>query len=199
MDEDDIPLILKQYNSNFVTYELSPWIYTIKGNSEAVYTIGDHRGTLRIEYDDISMKTKLLLKRFGGTFGTLRSDKKLFSNTLLGVTPYWDFKPTNAFYAARPGIYNGNEILNLSILNEIHLKANVIDGSIVNGSRQPILYSFVFDKPAGYKVFSQPETIHSKKNKCVLNTTSFYLEDDNNKQVKFNGETTTFSMQMIKI
>ena len=85
------------------------------------------------------MKTKLLLKRFGGTFGTLRSDKKLFSNTLLGFTPYWDYKPTNAIYAARPGIYTGDEILNSSILNKIHSKTNVIDGSIVNGSRQPIV------------------------------------------------------------
>ena len=29
LDEDDIQLILKQYNSNFVTYELSPASYTI--------------------------------------------------------------------------------------------------------------------------------------------------------------------------
>ena len=28
-DEDDIQLILKQYNSKFVTYELLPGIYTI--------------------------------------------------------------------------------------------------------------------------------------------------------------------------
>ena len=48
LDEDDIQLILKQYNSTFVTYELSPGIYTNKDISEAVYTIGDHEGTLQI-------------------------------------------------------------------------------------------------------------------------------------------------------
>ena len=31
-----------------------------------------------------------------------------------------------------------------------------------------------------------------------MNTT-FYLEDDNNKEVNFNGETLTFTLQMIKI
>ena len=30
--------------------------------------MGDHEGTLQIEYDDISMKTNLILTRFGGTF-----------------------------------------------------------------------------------------------------------------------------------
>ena len=49
LNEDGIQLILKQYNSNFVTYELSPGIYTIKDNSEAVYTMDDHEGILRIE------------------------------------------------------------------------------------------------------------------------------------------------------
>ena len=36
MDEEDFQLILKQYNSPFVTYELSPGIYLIKDISEAV-------------------------------------------------------------------------------------------------------------------------------------------------------------------
>ena len=36
LDEDDIHLILKQYNSSLTTYEISPGIYTIKDISEAV-------------------------------------------------------------------------------------------------------------------------------------------------------------------
>ena len=75
----------------------------------------------------------------------------------------------------------------------MHLKCDCIDGSIQNGLRQPILYSCVLDKPSGYKIFSQPETIHYKKiNKSVLNTITFYLEDDNNEEVDFNGETLIF-------
>ena len=53
--------------------------------------------------------------------------------------------------------------MNLSSTNKIHLKCDAIDGSVVNGDRQPILYSFVLDKPAGYKVFSEPERIHFKE------------------------------------
>ena len=72
LDEDDIRLILKQYKEKFVTYEIPPGIYTIKDLQEAVHPLGDHENTLQIEYDDISMKTKLILTRFGSTFGTLR-------------------------------------------------------------------------------------------------------------------------------
>ena len=38
-----------------------------------------------------------------------------------------------------------------------------------------------------------------KKNKSVLKTITFYLEDDDDKEVYFNGETLTFTLQSIKI
>ena len=52
LNEDNLQLFLKQYNSIFVTYEISPGIYTIIQFSDVVYTMGDHDGTLNIEYDD---------------------------------------------------------------------------------------------------------------------------------------------------
>ena len=185
-------MILKQYNEKFITYELDPGNYNIEDLRKAVYPLGDHEGTLQIEYDDLNKKVKLILNRFGVAFGTLRFDEKSFFHTLLGFEPYWDYKP---------GVYTSNKIiLNLNTINKIHLKCDIIDGSIQDGVRQPILFSFVLDKPSGYKVFCQPETIHYKKiNKSVLNTITFYLEDDNNKEVNFNQETLTFTLQMIKI
>ena len=195
LEEDDIQLILKQYNEKFVSYELDPGNYTVEDIEKAVYLLGGHKGTLQIEYDDLNKKVKLK------TFETLRFDKKSFFHTLLGFTPYWDYKPTNDIHADAPGIYTSDKVtLNLNTINKIHLKCDIIDGSIQDGLRQPILFSFVLDKPSGYKVFCQPETIHYKKiNKSILNTVTFYLEDDNNKEVNFNGETLTFTLQMIKI
>ena len=135
LDEDDIWLVLNQYNANFVTYEITPGIYTVKDFSEAVYTTGDHKGTLRVEYDDISVKTKLLLKQFGGSFGALRFDKRSFKS-LSGSTPYWDYKPSNAFHADNPAVYASEKNSNLSKEEKIQLKCDLIDGSIVNGLRQ---------------------------------------------------------------
>ena len=81
LDEDDIQLILKRYNANFVTNELDPGNYTIEDLQEAIYPLGDHEGTLQTEYDDLNKKIKLILTRFGSTFGTLRFDEKSIFNT----------------------------------------------------------------------------------------------------------------------
>ena len=80
LDEEDIELILKEYNSHFITYELSPGIYTNKDISDVVQTFSGHSDIIEIKYNDISMKTKIILKykdlreTFG--LGTLRFDKK---------------------------------------------------------------------------------------------------------------------------
>ena len=164
LDEDKIRLILKQYNEKIITYELEPGNYTIVDIQKAVYKFGDHEGTLQLEFDDLNKKVKLILTRFGSTFGTLRFDKKTFIHTLIKFEPYWDYRPTNAIHADSPGVYTSDKIiLNLDTINKIHLKCDCIDGSIQDGVRQPILFSFVLDKPSGYKVFYQPETIHYKK------------------------------------
>ena len=192
--EDDIKLVLDEYNSSFITCELDPGIYTFKDISEALLNIlqsdcpGDCN-VIDIEYDDIKMKTKLVVQ--SGII-TVRFDEKSFFSTILGFSPGWNYKHYNK--------YISQKIVNLGGTKKIHLKCDCIDGSVVDGVRQPILYSFVLDKLPGYKVFSEPETIHYKKiNKSVLNTITFYLEDNDRKEVDFNGETLTFSLQMIKI
>ena len=154
---------------------------------------------MQIEYDDLNKKTKLILTRFGSTFGTLRFDENSFFHTFLSFTPSWDYKPTNAFHANSPGVYTSNKILNINIIIKINLKCDVFDSNIQDGVRQPILFNFVLDKPVGYKVFCEPGTIQYKKlNKSVLNTLTFYLEDNIHQEVDFNGETLTFKLQMVK-
>ena len=196
LDEEDIQLILKEYNSHFITYELTPGIYSIQDISDTIHTSSGHMEIIQIEYDDISMKTKIILKYIGGqemfVLGTLRFDESSLFQTLLGFIPYWDYKA--------PVVYTSDKISNLSTVNKIDLKCDFIDGIIQDGIRRPILYSFMLDKRSGYKVFSEAETVHYKKiNKSVLNTITLYLRDDDNKEVDFNGETLTFTLQMIKI
>ena len=192
--EDDIKLVLDEYNSNFITYELEPGIYTFKDISEALFNIlqpdcpGDCN-VIVIEYDDINKKTRLVVQ--SGIIA-IRFDEKSFFSTIFGFTSGWDYKHYNK--------YISRKVVNLSNTNKIHLHCDFIDGSVVNGIRHPILFSFVLDKKPGYKVFSEPGSIHYKKiNKSVLNTITFYLEDDNNEEVDFNGETLTLTLQVIKI
>ena len=80
------------------------------------------------------------------------------------------------------------------------MKCDAIDGSLVNGLRQPLYYSFVLDKPSDEEVFRESETVHYKKNKTsVLNTITFYTEGSDNKEVNSNGETLIFILQLTKI
>ena len=83
---------------------------------------------------------------------------KIVFHTLLGFSPYWDYKPTNSIHSDGDDLYTSDKILNLSTVNKTQLKCDVIDSSIQNGLRQPILY--ILDKKHGYKIFSEPETIH---------------------------------------
>ena len=74
------------------------------------------------------MKNKLVVK-----FGiiAIRFDEKSFFSTVLGFTPGWDYKHYNK--------NTSQKIVKLGSTNKIHLKGDVIDGSVVNVSRQPIL------------------------------------------------------------
>ena len=162
--KDDIKLVLDKYNSSFITYELKPGIYSYREISEALFYILQSEypqsgSEILIGLDDFTRKTKLVVR--SGIIA-IRFDEKSFFNTILGFTPGWDYK----HYIQ----YLSQKIVNLSSTNKIHLKCDCIDGSVVNGIQEPILFSFVLDKPSGYKVFCQPETINYKKiNKSVLN------------------------------
>ena len=117
------------------------------------------------------------------TFG-----KKSFSNTILGFTRYWDYKDFGNGYFSEKN-------RNLTVIDEIHLKCDVIDESVFNVVGQTILCSFILDKKPGFNFFCNAETgEYQKVNKDVLKTISFHLQVDNHKAVDFNGETLTFAL-----
>ena len=103
LNEDDIQLILKQYNSKFITYKNPPGAYTFKDLS-IVLSRGfnneyKNRGQMKpnhnydlsdsiiIHSDNVSLITKL---RLGPDIMVLSFDKKSFFNTILAYNPYWD-------------------------------------------------------------------------------------------------------------
>ena len=120
--EDNVKLVLDEYNSSFITYELDPGIYTFKDISEALFNFlqSESPGSSNvvvIEYDDITMKTKLVVK--SGIIA-MRFDEKSFFYCLLEFTPDWEFK--------HPNKYTSQKVVNLGSTNKIHLKCDVNDG-----------------------------------------------------------------------
>ena len=98
------------------------------------------------------------------------------------------------------GSYKSDKAINITGIDKIHLKCDCIKGSIVNGVREPILFSFALSSPPGYKIYKEPRIqLFKKINKSVLSHITFYFEDDDHKPVGFNGETISFTCQLIKI
>ena len=122
----------------------------------------------------------------------VKFDEQSFFSTVLGFTSGWDNK--------RYKEYTSQKVVNLSSTNKKHLKWDVVDGSVVNGSGEPIIYSFVLDEPSVYTVFCEPETFHFKKlNKSVLKTITFSLEVDKHEEVNFNGKTLHYKWSKLNI
>ena len=98
------------------------------------------------------------------------------------------------------GSYKSDNTFNITGIDKIHLKCDCIQGSIVNGVGEPILFSFALSSPPGQKKFKEPRVkLFRKVNKSVLSHIKFYFEDADYKPVSFNGETISFTCQLIKI
>ena len=102
-------------------------------------------------------------------------------------------------YQLIAGSYLSVKPINITSLDKVALKCDCIDGSIVNGVREPLLYSFALDKPPFHKIIKEPKIkLFKKVNKSVLPHIRFYLEDDDHKPVDFNNETLSYTCQLIK-
>ena len=113
--EDDIKLILDEYNSSFITYELEPGFYSYREISEALFYIlqseyPQSNSESLIRLDDVTRKTELVVN--SGIIA-VRFDEKSFFSTILGFTAGWDYKHYNQ--------YLSQKVVNLSITNKIHL------------------------------------------------------------------------------
>ena len=149
-----------------------------------------------ITIDDIRLKSNLKINQ------TLVFTEKSFFYTILGFTRSRSFPldDVDGFYQLIAGSYKSDRPINIRGIDKVHLECNVVDGSIVNGVREPNLYSFVLSSPPGHKIYKEPRVkLFKKINKSVLSQITFYLEDDDYKPVDFHNETIIFTCQLIKI
>ena len=68
------------------------------------------------------------------------------------------------------------KILKIGTIYKNQWKCDITDGSVANGVRQQIIFSFVLDKRSGKKIFCETETLHYKKgNQSGLKTMTFFF------------------------
>ena len=171
--------------NDFVEIELPPGVYELVDINiikKQKISDSDFEFEFNIEADTISMKSVLT------TSNPIYFNSKL--NELLGFT--------NTHYIQ--GTHISEKPVMITTTDKVHLKCDRVDGSIVNGIREQILFSFNLSAPPGYKIIKEPNIILYKKiNKTRLDSIQFFLEVNNQNPVDFNSETLTFTIQIIKI
>ena len=189
-------LDLKYISTKRIGYSLDPGIYEVADLNTTLKHILPNNVKVTITNDYIRLKSNLKINQ------TLLFTEKSFFYTFLGYTQSrsYPLEDIDGFYQLVAGLYKGNKPINISGIDKIHLKCDCIQGSIVNGIREPILYSFALSSPRGHKIYKEPRiNVFKKINKSVLSHITFYFEDNDYKQVNFNGETISFTCQLIKI
>ena len=155
-----------------IEIELTPGVYELVDINNAIKQKiheSDYDFKIDIIPDTISMKSVLT------TSNSIHFNSRL--NILLGFT--------NKDYP--PGTHTSEKPVMITTTDKVHLKCDCVDGSIVNGIREQILFSFNLSAPPGYKIINRLDQIQ------------FFLEDSNHNPVDFNNETLTFTIQIIKI
>ena len=175
---------------------MNPGIYEVSDLNNTLKNILPDNVKVSVTIDDIRLKSNLKTNQ------TLIFTEKSFSYTILGFTKSrsYPLDDIDGFYQLIAGPYESDKPINITGIDKVHLKADCIQGSIVNGKREPILYSFALSSPPGHKIYKEPRVkLFKNVNKSVLSHITFYFEDDDHKPVDFNGETVSFTCQLIKL
>ena len=189
-------LDLKYIPTKRMGYSIEPNIYYVVDLNNTLKNFLPNNVKIDITIDERKYKTDLKINQ------TLIFTKKSFFYTILGFTQSHSYPldDLEGFYQLIPGSYQSERPINITGIDKVHLKCDCIDGSIMNGTREPILYSFALDQPPGHKIYKEPKVkLFKKINKSILSHITFYLEDDDYKPIDFNNEIVLFTCQLIKI
>ena len=175
---------------------MDPDIYDVVDLNSTLKHIIPNYVKLTITIDDIRLKSNLKFNQ------TVIFTEKSFFYSFLGFTRSRSYPLNNidGFYQLISGSYKSDRPINITGIDKVHLKCDCVQGSKVNGIREPILYSFALSSPPGHKISKEPRVkLFKKINKSILSHITFYFEDDDYKPVDFNNETKSFTCQFIKI
>ena len=189
-------LDLKFVSTKRTGYSLDPGIFEVIDLNNTLKHILPDNVEVSITIDDIRLKSNIKINQ------TLIFTDKSFFYSVLGFTQSHQgpLNDMEGFYQILPGSYQSNKPISITGIDKVHLKCDCIQGSILNGVREPISHSFALSSPPGHKIYKEPRIkLFKKLNKSVLSHITFYSEDDDHKPIDFHNETVSFTCQLIKI
>ena len=145
-------LDLKKFPTKKTRYSINPGIYEVIDLNNTLKNILPDNVKVNVTIDDVRLKSNLKVDQ------TLKFTGKSFFYTILGFTRSrsYPLDDINGFYQLIAGSYKGDRPNNFTGIDKIHLKCDCIQGSIVNGVREPILNSFALSSPPGHKIYKEP-------------------------------------------
>ena len=132
-------LDLKYTPTKRTGYSLDRGIYEVIDLNNTLKYILPNNVKVNITIDDIRLKSNLKINQ------TVIFTERSFFYTILGFTQSrsYPLDDIDGFYQLIAGSYKTDKPINITGIDKIHLKCDCIQGSIVNGIREPILFSFV--------------------------------------------------------
>ena len=152
-------LDLKYIPTKRTGYSLNPGIYEVVDlNNTLKYKLPDNV-KVNVTIDDIRLKSNLKTNQ------TLIFTEKSFFYSILGFTrsQSYPLDDIDGFYQLIADSYKSDKPINITGIDKNHLKCDCIQGSIVNGIREPILYSFALSSPPSHKIYKEPRVKLFKK------------------------------------
>ena len=133
-------------------YSLNPGIYEVIDLNNTLKHILPNNVKVNITIDDIRLKSNLKINQ------TLIFTEKSLFYTILGFTQSrsYPLDDIDGFYQLIAGSYKSDKPVNITGVDKIHLKCDSIQGSIVNGIREPILYRFALSSLPSHKIYKEP-------------------------------------------
>ena len=137
-------LDMKHIDASATGYTVPPGVYKVNTIHSRLKSLLHDEVKVNITTEDFRLRSNLTTNK------TIRFTKK--SYTLLSFTqshsgPIGDIQE---FFQLIPGKDKSNRPINFTGVDKNHLKCNCIDGSIVKGVREPILYSFAHSSPPSH-------------------------------------------------
>ena len=158
-------LDLKYISTKRMGYSLKPGIYEVVDLNNTLKHILPDNVKVSVTIDDVRLKSNSKINQ------TLIFTEKSFFYTILGFarSRFYPIDDIDGFYQLIAGFYKSDKPINITGIDKIHLKANCIQGSIVNGVIEPILYSYALSSLPGHKIYKEPRIkLFKKINKSVL-------------------------------
>ena len=127
----------------------NPRIYeVVETNNTLKYILPDNV-RVNVTIDNVRLKSNLKANQI------LLFTEKSFFYVFLGLTRSHSYPldDIDGFYQLIAGSYKSEKlIIIITGIDKVLLKCDCIQGSIVNGVREPILYSFALSSPPGQKI-----------------------------------------------